>query len=114
VAATLTLDGFDEGDSVRLVVTAERALPVETSLRVRLVHPARRDADRTATARARRRSRPTTARHVYVGHWQAGIADGPLLASRPVAWQVTVEARQWRLDADFGAGTGKTFELRAR
>lgn len=111
VAATLKLDGFDEGDAVRLVVTAERALPVETSLRVRLVHPARRDADRAATL-ARVEGSTDNRSALYVGHWQSG-GDGPLVATRPVAWQVTVESRQWRLDADFGAGTAKTFELRA-
>jgi hypothetical protein len=97
---------------LRLVVTAEQPLPVETALRVRLVHPARRDADRVALlARADVSADARSA--VYVGHWQSGIAD-ERVAARPVAWQVTVESRQWRLDADFEAGTAKTFELRAR
>lgn len=112
VAVTLTLAGFEEGDAVRLELTAERPLPAETALRVRLVHPGRRDADRLAIL-ARADVTPDNRGALYVGSWQTGAAD-ERGAMHPVAWQVSVETQQWRLDGDFRAGTTKTFELRAQ
>jgi hypothetical protein len=112
ITATVKLTGLAAGERVRVELAASQPLPPEPALRLRLVHPGRRDADRLAVlARAGMGEDGRTA--LYVGEWQQGEAD-PRLAQHAVAWQVILETPQWRLDDGFSASGGGEFELRAR
>lgn len=112
VAAAVKLAGLSSGDRVRIEVAANEALPPEAALRLRLIHPGRREADRTAVlARADVAADNRTA--VYVGEWQQGEGNAQL-PRQPVAWQVILETQQWRVDGGFSAGGAGEFELRAR
>jgi hypothetical protein len=110
VSARVMLKGLAIGDRVRVVVTAQQPLPPEAGLRLRLVHPGRRDEDRTAmlslieTAGDRRSA-------VFVGEWSSGPSGAPAQA---VAWQAVVETRDWRLDDSFTAGGAGEFTLGTR
>jgi hypothetical protein len=111
VAARVALKGLAVGDRVRVEVTAQHPLPPEAALRLRLVHPGRRDEDRTAmlslieTAGDRRSA-------VFVGEWSSGPQD--TVPTQAVAWQAVVETRDWRLDDGFTAGGAGEFTLRTR
>src|SRR5512145_1816679 len=48
IAARVTLGGLAVGERIRVEVQAERPMPPEAALRLRLVHPGKRDADRLA------------------------------------------------------------------
>ena len=108
----MKLSGLTVGERVRVELRSEQPLPPETAMRLRLVHPGKRDADRMAVL-----SRIDVAADgrsaVYAGEWQQGEAD-PKLAQRPVAWQVMLETQLWRIDDGFSAGGAGEFSLRAR
>lgn len=112
IRATVKLAGLTVGERVRVEVQSALPLPPESALRLRLVHPGKRDADRLAVL-ARIDVAPDALSAVYAGEWQAGEAD-PKLAQRPVAWQVVLETQQWRIDDGFSAGGAGEFLLRAR
>lgn len=112
VIATVRLDGLVVGDRVRVELRSDQPLPAEAALRVRLIHPGRRDADRLAVL-ARIADAADGRSAVYAGEWQQGEADARL-AQRPVAWQAIVETQQWRLDDGFSAGGPGEFSLRVR
>lgn len=112
VAAGLWFSGLATGDRVRVELQASQPLPAEAALRVRLIHPGRRDADRLAVL-ARTDVAADGRSAVYAGEWQQGEPD-PRLAQRPVAWQVIVETQQWRVDDGFTAGGPGQFSLQAR
>ena len=112
VSATVRLSGLTVGERVRIELQSEQPLPPESALRLRLVHPGKRDADRLAVLS--RIDVALDARSaVYAGEWQEGEAD-PRLAQQPVAWQVVLETQQWRIDDGFSAGGAGEFSLRAR
>lgn len=112
VSATVRFSGLATGERVRVELSAAQPLPPEAALRVRLIHPGRRDADRLAVL-----SRVDVAADgraaAYTGEWQQGEADARL-AQRPVAWQVVLETQQWRLDDGFSAAGAGAFTVRAR
>ena len=112
VAARVSFGGLVIGDRVRVEIAAAQPLPAEAALRVRLIHPGRRDADRVAVL-ARIDTGVDGRSAVYAGEWQRGEADARL-ASHPVAWQVVIETQQWRVDDGFSAGGAGEFSLRAR
>jgi uncharacterized protein len=112
VAAVLHFSGLHQGELVRVQLDADKPLPPEAALRVRLLHPGRKDADRLAVLS--RLEVSTDGRSaVYTGQWQSELAD-ERIAARPVAWQVVVETQQWRLDGGLDpAGSIDGFVLRA-
>jgi hypothetical protein len=112
VAATVKLSGLAVGERVRVELLAAQPLPAEVALRVRLIHPGRREADRLAVL-SRVDVGADGRSAVYAGEWQQGEAD-PRLAQHVVAWQVVLETPQWRLDDGFSAGGAGEFALRAR
>lgn len=112
VAANLRIGGLSVGDRVQVELSAAQPLPPEAALRVRLIHPGRRDADRLAVL-ARTDVGIDGRSAVYAGEWRQGEADARL-AQHPVAWQVVVETQQWRLDDGFSAGGAGQFSLRTR
>jgi uncharacterized protein len=112
IEAKVAVDGLAAGERVRVELVSAQPLPPEVALRVRLVHPGKRDADRLAIL-ARADVAPDNRSAVYVGEWQTGVAD-ERLAAHPVAWQVVVETQQWRIDDSFTAGGRGVFRVRAR
>ena len=112
VAATVKLGGLMVGERVRVELESAEPLPPEAALRLRLIHPGRREADRLAVlSRVDVGADGRTA--AYTGEWQQGEAD-PRLSQQVVAWQVVLETPQWRLDDGFSAGGAGVFSLRAR
>lgn len=111
--ARLTLDGFGDGARVRAVVTAERgAMPAEPGLRLRLVHPGRRDADRVAVL-SRIDAAPDGRQAVYTGSFQPPAASERDADGAGVHWQVVVESREWRIDGTLAADGSGAYVLRA-
>jgi hypothetical protein len=109
IRAEVTLDGLSTGSRVRVHVHANRPLPPEAALQLRLAHPGRREADRVAMlARAAVDEDQRSA--TYVGEWSSG-AENP---TTPVAWQAVIETREWRVDDGFSAAGAGAFTLRAR
>jgi hypothetical protein len=100
--------GETSGDSVFVRLTSERALPPEAVLRIRLVHPGRSGADRVAVL-SRVAADIDGRRAEFRGHWDETIA-----LSLPVAWQVVLEGREWRLDGGIAPGEVHAFRLVAR
>jgi hypothetical protein len=112
VTATVKLGGLAVGERLRVEVQSVEPLPPEAALRLRLIHPGRREADRLAVL-SRIDVGADNRSAVYAGEWQQGEPD-PRLAQRAVAWQVVLETPQWRLDDGFSAGGAGEFTLRAR
>lgn len=112
VSANVRFAGLVTGERVRVELQSAEPLPPEAALRVRLIHPGRRDADRLAVlSRVDAGADGRTA--AYAGEWQQGEAD-ERLAKHPVAWLVVVETQQWRLDDGFSAGGAGEFTVRGR
>jgi hypothetical protein len=112
IAATVKLAGLAVGERVRVELQSAQPLPPEAALRVRLIHPGRREADRLAVL-SRIDAGADGRSAVYAGEWQQGEPD-PRLARQAVAWQVVLETPRWRLDDGFSAGGAGEFSLRAR
>lgn len=92
--AALSARGISGGDAVLVRLTAQEPVPPEASITVRLVHPGRSGADRSAVLA--RHSVADDGRSVeYVGNW----ADATPV-SNGVAWRVVLDAREWRMDGD--------------
>jgi hypothetical protein len=108
LAAEVRTGGEAAGDSVDVRLTsAGPGVPPEAALRVRLVHPGRSGADRSATlgrvaADAEGRSAE------YRGAWGEATE-----LHAPVAWRVVIEGRDWRLDGGIAAGEVRSFRLLA-
>ncbi|HSQ09734.1 MAG TPA: FixH family protein [Burkholderiaceae bacterium] len=109
--ARIELAGITDGDRVRVEIDAQRALPPEAALRLRLVHPGRPGEDRTAVL-SRQDVDPENRRALYVGTLQAVAPTSSYVG--PVSWQVILESQQWRVDDSFTAGGGGRFTLQAR
>lgn len=109
LVATLDLAGFGQGDPVRVELEAIDAMPPAEELRLRLIHPGRPDADRTALLR---RSAISADEHraVYQGTL---VAPVPIQTSR-VSWQVALESRDWRIDDGLTAAGPGRFRLQAK
>lgn len=105
--AEVQTSGEAAGDSVRVRVTAERGLPPEAVLRIRLVHPGRGGADRVAML-ARVAAEPDGSSAEYRGAW-----DEAAELHVPVAWRVVLEGREWRLDGGLAPGEVRGFKLAA-
>ncbi|HXF46738.1 MAG TPA: FixH family protein [Burkholderiaceae bacterium] len=106
--AELTADGIDGGDRVRLSVRAAGALPPEPTVTVRLVHPARAGADRTALlARTAAASDGRSAE--FAGSWADATS-----ATANVAWELIVETPSWRIEGGAGALTAAARNVRLR
>ena len=112
VTATVKLGGLVVCERVRVELQSAQPLPPEAALRLRLIHPGRRAADRLAVL-SRIDVGPDGRSAVYAGEWQQGEPD-PRLTRQPVAWQVVLETKQWRLDDGLSAGGPGEFSLRAR
>jgi hypothetical protein len=101
--ADVELDGFG-GDRVRVRLSAARALPAETALRLSFVHPARDGADRTLVLG---RVSGDAGHAEYAGQFSES-------RSMPsVAWQVVLESPSWRLDGQMRAHDGRRIRLEA-
>lgn len=109
ITAEAELAGFADGDRVRVILQAERPLPPEAALRLRLAHPGRPAEDRVAVL-ARTDVDVDNRRAVYVGSLQSTARE----LSGPVTWQVILESPQWRIDDSFSANGGGRFNLKAR
>jgi hypothetical protein len=106
LTAEVQAAGENAGDGVYVrISSAGQGVPPEPALRVRLVHPGRSGADRTAMlsrvwADVEGRSAE------YRGAWGEATE---LHAS--VAWRVVVEGRDWRLDGSIAPGEVRRFRL---
>jgi hypothetical protein len=106
LTAEVQTAGESAGDGVFVrVSSAGQGVPPEAALRIRLVHPGRSGADRTAmlsrvSADAEGRSAE------YRGAWEEAVE-----LHAPVAWRVVVEGRDWRLDGGIAAGEVRGFRL---
>lgn len=109
LVATLDLAGFGQGDPVRVELEAGDAMPPSEELRLRLIHPGRPDADRTALLRRSALS-VDARRAVYQGTL---VAPAPIQANR-ISWQVSLETRDWRIDDGLTAGGPGRFRLQAK
>jgi hypothetical protein len=110
IEAELQISGIEPGDSVTVRLHAAQPLPPDAALRVRLVHPGRGGADRTAML-----SRAGVAQDGRSAEYVGGWADAAPVLGRP-AWQVVLETKQWRLDGDAVLEDGrvaKAFRLKA-
>jgi hypothetical protein len=106
--ANVSTRGLAAGDEVRVVLRADRAVPPEAALKLRLVHPGRDGADREAML-ARVAVHEDGRQVDYIGHWQE---SGPV--SGQVSWRLVIEARDWRLDGDASMITaGAPLQVRA-
>lgn len=107
IVAEAALDGVAPGDRVRIRLTAAQGLPPEPALQLRLVHPGRGGADRSAVlSRAAVGDDGRTVE--YVGYF----GDAAPVA-RPAAWQVVIETPSWRVDGRISAAEGRAFRLTA-
>jgi hypothetical protein len=97
LAVELTADGINGGDRVRLTVRAADALPPEPTVTVRLVHPGRAGADRTALL-ARTAAAGDGRDAEFVGAWNDAAS-----APANVAWELIVETPSWRIEGGAGA-----------
>lgn len=94
IEAELRIGGVEPGDFVGVRLVAAQALPPEAALRVRLVHPGRSGADRSAVL-ARVAVADAGRSAEYAGSW----GEAAPVARQP-AWRIVVETAQWRLDGD--------------
>lgn len=112
--ARLALDGFGDGDRVRVELTAERGtMPAEPALRLRLVHPGRRVEDRVAVL-ARTEAAPDGRRAVFTGTFQPPAEGARAAEPGGVHWQVVLESREWRIDDALTPDGGGNYVLKAR
>ncbi len=94
VEATVLSRGVGAGETVVVRLTAAQPLPPEASLTVRLVHPGRSGADRSAVL-ARRSAGEDGRSAEFVGTW----GDAASVAA-DVPWRIVLQARDWRIDGD--------------
>lgn len=107
----LMADGIDSGDRVRLTVSAAQPLPAEATVNVRLVHPGRAGADRTARL-ARTIAGGDGRGADFVGAWSETTP-----APANVAWRLIVETQHWRVEGDardLAAAPARSVRLVAR
>ncbi len=111
IEAELRIGGIEPGDFVGVRLVAAQPLPPEATLRVRLIHPGRSGADRSALL-ARVASTDAGRSAEYAGSW----GDAAHVARQP-AWRIVVETSQWRIDDDAAMQDGqiaKVFRLAAQ
>lgn len=94
VEAELRIGGIEPGDFVGVRLFAAQPLAPEAALRVRLVHPGRSGADRSAVL-TRVATNDGGRSAEYAGSW----GDAAPVTGHP-AWQVVVETARWRIDGD--------------
>ena len=108
LAAGVALDGLRGGDAVRVELTANGPVPGDATIRLRLLHPSRQAADRSALL-VRSNSAEGA---VYVGAWQPAEE-----VTVPVAWRAVLEGREWRIESDVpemsGSANRQTLRLAA-
>jgi hypothetical protein len=108
LTAALQLAGINDGEAVEVILTSREPLPPEAALRVRLIHPGRREADRLAVL-ARVDAEPDGRGARYRGTWQA---PAPVAAgANPVAWKVVIETPEWRVDDGLSTAGAGQFRL---
>ncbi len=99
-------EGINDGDAVRVRLASAAPMPPEPALQVRLVHPGKRELDRTAILS--RVSAASDGRGAeFAGSWRAAEAVGA-----PVAWTVVLETQAWRVDDRLKTGAGGEFRIR--
>jgi hypothetical protein len=106
----LRVGGIEPGDSVTVRLHATQRLLPDAALRVRLVHPGRGGADRTAML-SRTGVTDDGRSAEYMGSW----GEAAPVAAQPT-WQVVLETKQWRLDGDAVLEDGRVataFRLKA-
>jgi hypothetical protein len=111
VAVEFGAEGLRPGDAVRMHVRAEQPLPPEATLQVRLVHPGRSGADRTALL-ARIGASADGRSATYSGAWADAGAGGGVPAR--VAWLLVVESAAWRIDGGADAAEGGALRAAVR
>jgi hypothetical protein len=107
LSAEVSASGEASGDGIHVRLSAERPLPPEATLRIRLVHPGRSGADRTAVL-ARIAAGVDGLDAEYRGAWGEATE-----LHAPVAWRVVLEGREWRLDGGIAPGEVGGFRLAA-
>jgi hypothetical protein len=112
VAVELEAQGLHPGDTVRMRVRGDQPLPAEATLLVRLVHPGRAGADRTALL-ARSGVSADNRSASYSGAWADSAADGGSVPAR-VAWSLVVESAAWRVDGGAEAAEGGALRAAVR
>lgn len=90
--------GLGDGDTVRVRLRANAVLPAEAVLELRLVHPGRRGADRSARLARTAVSADGRAAE-FAGTLFGGSSTGP-----DTPWRVVLAGRAWRLDGDVREG----------
>lgn len=105
IDAELRIGGIEPGDFVGVRLVAARALPPEAALRVRLVHPGRSGADRSAVL-ARVATADAGRSAEYAGSW----GEAAPVARQP-AWRIVVETAQWRIDGDAPIEDGRVAKV---
>jgi hypothetical protein len=105
IEAELRIGGIDAGDHVGVRLRAAQALAPEAALRVRLVHPGRNGADRSAVL-ARVASAEAGHSAEYVGSW----GEAAPVAQQP-AWRIVIETDQWRIDGDAVMESGRVAQV---
>jgi hypothetical protein len=109
--ARVVLAGIAEGDSVRVEVRSQRALPAEATVQLRLVHPGWPGEDRIAVLR-RVDADADQSRAVYAGTMR--LERGATVPRVPVTWQLILESDRWRIDDSISSAQGGEFGIRAR
>jgi hypothetical protein len=97
--ADVEYGGVQQGDFIRVRMTSSQPL-TDTAMRIRLVHPARDGADRSAVL-GRVPDSSGAAPGVtaeYAGQWLEAPAAGPQDAR--VEWRIVLEGRDWQLEGD--------------
>jgi len=92
--AEVSVRGINTGDEIRVSLQADKPLPRDATLKLRLVHPGRDGADREALL-APLASHAEARRIVYAGNWQEAQ---PVTAQ--VGWRLVLETSDWRIDGD--------------
>lgn len=99
LVAAIDLEGVQPQDRIRLRLSGQQAVPVEASIKLRLVNPGRSSGDRVAVLA--RTGEGDALNAEYVGAW----GDATPVSDR-IAWRVVIEGQSWRIDGDAGAVAG--------
>jgi hypothetical protein len=105
IEAELHIGGIEPGDPIGVRLVAAQALAPEATLRVRLIHPGRSGADRSAVL-ARIGGAQDGRSAEYAGGW----TEAAPVARQP-AWRIVVETAQWRIDGDAAMEQGRVAKV---
>ncbi|HEU0204014.1 MAG TPA: FixH family protein [Burkholderiaceae bacterium] len=106
LGAEVHIEGQSAGDRIRVRLHARTELPPEATLQLRLLHPGRSGADRTAVLA---RLRVDGRRAEYSGTWKEDGTEGAPVGAGA---RLVIEAPGWRLDGTLPEN-GRTIRLGA-